>query len=49
MTCGLRKARIPLQESCVYILMYKSAGNIFAVFLGKYRVKAVKVKDCKIK
>ena len=49
MTCRLRKARIPLQESFVYIWMYKSGGKTFDVFLGKYRLKVVKVKDCKIK
>ena len=43
------KARIPLQESFLYIWMYKSGCKTFAVFLGKYRLKTVKLKDCKIK
>ena len=49
MTCRLRKARIPLQESFVYIWMYKSGGKTFDGFLGKCRLKVVKLKDCKIK
>ena len=49
MTCRLRKAIIPLQESFVDIWMYKSEGKTFTDFLDKYDLKAVKLKDCTIR
>ena len=46
MTCRLRKARKPLQESFVYIWMFNQ-GVKHRLFLGKYRLKVVKLKDSK--
>ena len=48
MTCTLRKERVTLQEPFVYLWIYKSVGKTFPVFLGKYPLKVVKLKGCKI-
>ena len=49
MTCRLPKARRPLQESFVYILMQKSEGKIFIFGGGKYHLRVVKLKDYTMK
>ena len=56
MSCRLQKAKKLLQGFFVYRWMYKSegvggggVGVKYWMFLGKYRFKVIKVKECDIK